>query len=236
LIGESLALLDQAIARDPGYGLALAAAAGFRAIRTSLAGSDDVAQERHLALVHRTAALRAAPDDPEVLAYAALAAIFAGMDRNVALASAERAVALNPGAAFAWLASGVVHVYAGDAEKGLAELETCTRLDPRSPWRGMVLDNMVIALFALRRFDEVIVTVRQVCDLLPALAEPYQPYIAAALAHAGRLSEAREAAGQVTENSLAAWSVWLSLIDPAHRELALAGFKLARGQEGRTLA
>jgi adenylate cyclase len=227
-VREGLALLDQAIARDPAYGLALATAADFCALRTVTGWSDDAAEDRRLALAYRAAALRAAPDDPAVLAHTAIAASFIGMDSGVALAAAERAVALSPGAAFAWFASGLVHVYAGDAARALADLETSTRLDPRSPWRPIVLDNIVIALFSLRRFNEAIEKSREVCDLLPGLAPLYEPYIASALAHMGRMDEAREIAGRVSDELLAAWSGWLAVINPADRELVEAGFALAR--------
>ena len=173
-------------------------------------------------------ALRSAPDDPDVLPHAAMAAVMAGMDKATAEAGAERALARNPGSALAWWALGMVHVYGDKPDEALIEFETSLRLDPRSGWRPITLDGMSIALFLLRRFDEVIILTRELCDLLPGLTPLYTPYIASALAHAGRLAEAREMAKDASIKALAAW---LDLLAPADRELVLSGFALAQGRD-----
>ena len=227
-LNHGLDLLDQAVMRDPMYGLALATAAAIRATRAWLGWSDDPVEDRRIALDHRARALRSAPDDPDVLPYTALAARWAGIDRAVAEAGAERALARNPGSATAWWVIGIMHAYGGKPDAALAELETSLRLDPRSGWRPVILDGISIALFSLRRFDEVIVRTRELCDLLPGFTPLYAPYLASALAHAGRLAEAREMA---KDTSIAAFAGWLDQLAPTDRELVLSGFALAQGQD-----
>jgi adenylate cyclase len=226
---QGLELLDEAIARDPDYAVALAYAAGFRAARVAIGWSGDPDDDLKVAQEYRARALRAGPEDPEVLSQAAIAAVMARMDTAVAEALAERALAQNPGSANAWLASGLVRAFGGKPREALVSLERSLRLDPRSPWRPIILDNIAIALFSLRRFDEVVVVSREVCDLLPGLAEPYKPWIASALAHAGRLDEARALAKEVSPELLDGLEGWLNAISPDVRELALSGFALARG-------
>jgi len=223
---EGLELLDRAIARDPDYALALAYAAGFRATRAMLQWSEDAEQDVRTAFALRERALRAAPDDPDVLAQAAMAAIFAGVDRDLAEVSAERALARNPGSAFAWMGSGWVHVYGGRAAEALGEFQTALRLDPRSSWRPIILDGTSCALFSLRRFDEAIAACREAGDLLPAMRPLYVPFIASALAHLGRVAEAREMAKGASIDVLAGW---LEALAPGDRELVRAGFALAQG-------
>jgi TolB-like protein len=227
-LNHGLDLLDQAITRDPEYALALAWAATFRGVRQVLGWSNNPDEDRRIALDHRARALRLAPDDPDVLPHVALAARWAGMDGAVAEAGAERALARNPGSAYAWLAIGFVHRYGGKPDAALTAFETSLRLDPRSAWRPIILDGMCGALFSLRRFDEVIALYRQLWDLLPGLTPQYAPCIASALAHAGRLVEAREMAKDASIEPLAAW---LDTVPPTDRELVLSGFALAQGRD-----
>jgi hypothetical protein len=151
------------------------------------------------------------------------------LDRDVAEAAAKRALELNPGSAYGWYASGHVHAFRGKARAALSDLETHFRLDPRSPWRASALDALAVAFFSLRRFDEVVVVSREVCDLLPGMKEAYAPYIASALAHAGRLDEAREIVSRVGPEMQAEWvETWVSLLAPADRELVISGLAMAR--------
>jgi hypothetical protein len=77
----------------------------------------------------------------------------------------------------------------------------------------------------------VIVVSREVCDLLPGLAELYKPWMASVLAHAGRPDEARALAKEVSNELLNDWEGWLNAISLDARELARAGFAMARGSD-----
>ena len=83
----------------------------------------------------------------------------------------------------------------GEYEEALARYERCLHLDPQSPWRTYVWPSMAGCLVAMGRFDEAIVLAKEGLQI-----GPNNPWAAAsliaALAHAGRLVEARVALAQ----------------------------------------
>ena len=99
---EALRLMEQAIARDPRYGPALAWAAicCFRLILDSR--SEDPAADRLKGADFARRALEGAGDDPGVLANAAVALAYFGEDIGAMMALVDRALALNPNFARGW--------------------------------------------------------------------------------------------------------------------------------------
>jgi TolB-like protein len=95
-VPEALCLLEQAIARDPGYGPALAWAAQccFRLILDGR--SEDPAADRLKGADFARRALEVAGEDPGVLATAAHALAYFGEDIGAMMALVDRALALNP--------------------------------------------------------------------------------------------------------------------------------------------
>jgi len=155
-IWEAIGLLEQAVARDPGYaaahgGLALAYAvlpdySTKISYRESYARSADAA-EMALAL-----------DPTQAEAYAALAnAAIADRRRTTGHALYRRAIALRPSFATAHQWYGTSLMSAGEPVAALAAAERSTALDPRS---RVVGQNHAIVLQALGRYDES----RAVCE------------------------------------------------------------------------
>jgi adenylate cyclase len=107
-IPEALRLLEQAIARDPRYGPALAYAAVccYRLVRDGW--SKDPAVDRLKSADFARRALQAAGDDPAILANPAMALAYFGEDIRAMMALAGRAVALNPSFARGWHLSGML--------------------------------------------------------------------------------------------------------------------------------
>src|SRR5436190_4286266 len=93
-IPEALGLMEQAIARDPGYGPALAWAAVCCHRLLSDDRSDDPAEDRRKGIDFARRALEVAHGEPSVLANAALPLAAFGEDIGAMIALADRALAL----------------------------------------------------------------------------------------------------------------------------------------------
>ena len=125
---RALEFLGQAIERDPRYGPALALAA---LCHQRLYGAGDGEMHLRPAVDLARRALRAEPEDPEVLADAAFVLGFFGEDGDVPFSLVDRALALNPNFGLGWYRSGVLRIMAGDPDLALEHFETFLRLSPR---------------------------------------------------------------------------------------------------------
>jgi len=96
---EALGLLEQAIAIDRNYGPALALAASCHMQFINYSWAEDPATARHKAVDLARRALRAAGDDPDVIASAAMVLAVFGEDIDTMMALADHALALNPSSA-----------------------------------------------------------------------------------------------------------------------------------------
>ena len=115
-IPQALPLLEQAIARDPGYGPALAWAA-LCCNRLLIDGrSKDREADRQNGIDYARRALQAAQDDPGVLAIAAMVLAQFGEDLDAMMALVDRALTLNPSFAYGWFVSGQLRRWAGALE------------------------------------------------------------------------------------------------------------------------
>jgi TolB-like protein/class 3 adenylate cyclase len=129
-IPEALRLMEQAIARDPHYGPALAWA-GFcyhRLFHDSQ--SEDPAADRRKGIDLARRALEVAGDDPGVLANAAQTLAYFGEDIGAAIALIDRALAFNPNYARGWNISGVLRLWAGLPDVAIEHAEASLRLSP----------------------------------------------------------------------------------------------------------
>ena len=114
-VPEALRLMEQAIARDPRYGPALAWAA-FCCHRLLLDGrSEDPEADRRKGVDFARRALEVAGDDPGILANAAQALAYFGEDIGAMMALVDRALALNPNFARGWHISGILRLMGGPA-------------------------------------------------------------------------------------------------------------------------
>jgi adenylate cyclase len=217
---EALARFDEAIARDPGYAEALSISAFARANRIMLGWSEDLEEDRRIALDYRARALRARGDDPEVIATVAMASMQLGADRAGALASAKRALARHPGSSNLRLTSAWVFLYSGEAAAALEGFEASLRLDPRSSWRQVLLFGMAFANLFLDRFEAVIPLAQEAGELMSGFTPYAASLTAAALGHLGRRDEARATLAGV---DLGSQEPFLAAFAPQDRETVLAG-------------
>ena len=217
----AIQLLDEALARDPDYGLALSVAGFCHGALFMYGWAEDREAERKAALEFGRRALRAEPDNAEVLSFGAITTAFLGGDLVAADVLNERALALNPGYATAWLNSGWIKHLSGRSEQGLEAFHTAIRIDPRSGWRGHIVHGIGSCLFALGRYEEAIPALTEAVELLPFSGA--RPTLVAALAHSGRIDEARAALSAEQEPDVSP-DIYR---DAGMRERLLAGAALA---------
>jgi adenylate cyclase len=225
---EALRLMEQAIARDPRYGPALAWAA-FCCYRLLLDGwSKDREANRLKGIEFARRALQVAGDDPGVLADAAFALASFGEDIGAMMALADRALALNPNYARGWDISSSLRNWAGELGIAIEHAEAALRLSPRARV-GATLLNIGIAHFLSRRFDEAVPKLLLAIHEDPSFPFPYR-YLAACYAHMGRLDEAREVVSRLRAVTSVVIQDARRFRNPEHRELFLSGLRLAAGE------
>jgi TolB-like protein len=130
---QALALLEEAIARDPHYGPALGLTAQCcQHLATGFNAPDrDAIRPKGIDFARR--AIDAAGDDPGVLADAAMALAVLGEDIDPMIALVDRALAFNPSFARGWYISGFLRLYAGQTDLAIEHGEIASRLSPRAP-------------------------------------------------------------------------------------------------------
>jgi len=231
-VPEALRLMEQAIARDPHYGPALAGAATccFRLI--SGGRTQDPAADTLKGADFARRALAAAGDDPGVLAAGAQALAGFGEDIGAMMALVDRALTLNPSFARGWHLSGQLRSWAGQLDIAIEHCETALRLSPRASV-GFAHFRIGIAHFLSRRFDEAVPKLLLAIQEDPGFPPPYR-FLAACYAHMGRLDDAREVVARlraVTSAVMPDVTHDLSHFrNPEHRELVLSGLRLAMGE------
>jgi adenylate cyclase len=78
-------------------------------------------------------ALEAERDDAETISLAAWTLFFLAGEVAMAAAALDRALALNPNAAHAWSARGIIHAARNEPEAAIEAIERARRLSPFDP-------------------------------------------------------------------------------------------------------
>jgi TolB-like protein/class 3 adenylate cyclase/Flp pilus assembly protein TadD len=195
-LDEARELLRQAVELDPGYAPALALAAYFEA-KAVLFGRhlDDQAGRRHaLELAER--AVQADREDPMALgAYGFVSANAAAGDVHRAAIYLDRALALNANSPLLWNFAGEVQMYVGNHERAVECLHRSMRLNPLDQRTVTNACYLAFAHLFLRHAEEAVRWAQRAVLIAP---NPLSYRIlAASLAEAGRIEEARDAARQL---------------------------------------
>jgi adenylate cyclase len=226
---EALDLLDRAIALDPDHGMALSHAMLCEYL-ISLYGwsaEPELSRRKAIDLAHR--ALNVARDDAHVISLAAVVVGILEADWDTAFALVDRAVALNPGSATAWLASSQVRLRTGLADLAAEHIETAIRLDPLGPDRPAYTMLLGAARFCQKRFGEAAALEKQAGQ--QSEGPMIRAVLAASYGHLGRLTEAQEALAAYRSQTQAPIEDFASNFfrDEAHLKLFLDGIALAEG-------
>ena len=228
-IPEALRLTEQAIARDPSYGPALAWAA-MCCVRPLVGErSEDPVADRLKGIDFARRALEVAGDDPGILANTALALAYFGEDIGAMMALVDRALALNPNFARGWNISGILRLWAGELDIAIEHIDMALRLSPRARV-GTSLLVVGAAHFLSRRFEKAVPTLLLTIQEDPSDTNSYR-FLTACYAHMGRLDDAREIVARLRAITSVVMPDASYLRNAEHRELFLSGLRLAAGEK-----
>jgi adenylate cyclase len=227
-IPRALHLLDEAIERDPSYGLALALAAVccMRACQDGWSKDPEADSQKGAALARR--ALQVTDDDPGVLANSALALAYFGEDISAMMVLVDRALALNPSFARGWNISGVLRLWAGEPVLAIKHIEASLHLSPRGRigWGSMEIG---IAYFISHLFDQAVPKFLLAIQEDPNHLIAYR-FLAGCYVQMGRLDEAREVIRRLRVITPVVVPSICELRKPEHRELYLSALQLAAAE------
>jgi len=208
-VAEAVLFARQALAIDPSYAPAAALVGFCRGLQRvqgwGALSAADVAEACRLA----QQALEAERNDAETIGQAARALFVLAGEAAMAAAALDRALALNPNAAHAWMVRGSIHALRNQPEAAIEAVERARRLSPFDPYTFLYASNIAAAHLVAQRFELAIEWADRALHDQPRLVAAMRVKVAAN-AHLGRLDEARaELARALT-------------IDP---KLTIAGFR-----------
>jgi adenylate cyclase len=188
---KALELLDKALAIDPEYPLAVSLAGWCHAQRSVYNWAEDIAESQALALKLAERAAELSGDDPLILAVLGTVHTFV---RNYGTARVllERALALDPNAAWAWSRLGWLENYSDRPERALEAFERALRLSPLDPMNFNNYVGMGSAHEVAQDYDKAAAFYQRALEERPHAMWIYRN-LATSLSGAGRMEEARKA-------------------------------------------
>jgi TolB-like protein len=225
-IPQALALLEEAMTRDPNYGPAPAFAAHC-CMRLCMDGSTrNPESDSRKGIEYARRALRMAGDDPGTLANSAMALAFFGEDISAMTALVDRALRLNPNYARGWHISSMLRGWSGPSDLAIEHAQIALQLSPRggigSPFLSIGSSHLVN-----RRFDEALAALLLATQDLPSdFPDPYR-LLVACYALMGRLDEAKLVLQHLRKITPLINESFAHLRDSEHRNFLLSGLRLA---------
>jgi adenylate cyclase len=226
-VREALALTEQAIARDPNYGPALALAAWCCHRLLYNDWTEDREADRRKGTAFGRHALEMAGDDPDTVVNAAVALAYFGEDIGAMIALVDRALTVNPGLARGWHVSSVLRLWAGQPDLTIKHAETALRLSPRARV-GWTYAAIGFGHFMNRDFEDSVAQLLISIQEGPGFVLQYR-FLAAAYALLGRLDQARDVVGRISAMTPVLIPDLGFIRSAAHRDLLLSGLRLAAG-------
>jgi len=227
-LSEAANLLEQAIARDPNYGPALAFAAICHQRLATDGWTTDPEARRQKAMAFARRAIEVAGDDPVTVINAAYPLAYFGEDIGDMIALADRALSLNPSYARGWYVSAILRVIAGEPEVAIERIDRSVRLSPRDyPRAPQTITGL--AHFLVRHFELAAQDLRLSVRHTPGCPAPYR-LLAACYAHLGRHDDARATIEQLRAMGTDAMP-HLPFPNREIHELLVSGLRLAMGEE-----
>jgi adenylate cyclase len=189
---DAIDLLKRALELDPNYGLAAALCAWGHAqqIVYNWTANVEAEVEQGLALIERAA--RHVGDDATGLTALGTAIMLLEGNSRRALSFINRAIAVDPNHAWAWMRRGFGLIYVDEPEHALAAFERAERLSPLDPFIFNIHIGVGLAHFTAGRYKEAVRYPEMVLDERPGLTWPYRD-LAVYRAYAGDLEGARDA-------------------------------------------
>jgi adenylate cyclase len=226
-LAETMSLANRALELDPRFGLVAALASTGHMQNVVWGYAVDPQFDRNEAVRLLRLALSIDDGDPDTIALAALTSAFMVGDSESEIEMVDRAVALNPNSFRAWSSRGHVLRVAGLPEEAVLSFERAIRMSPVDPLLHRSFTGMGFALIELRRFDEAVVAGRKAMRQNPSYSLAHR-CLAAAFAHLGRDSDAREAAARLRELDPAfTISAWIARGGQSNSKLHIEGLRKA---------
>jgi len=197
-LAEALRLVSCALEIDPRYGFASTLAGSCHFINVNQGWTADPKSEIAEGLRLIRLALSIDGNDDTALSILGWATASFSDDYDTAREMADRAVALNPNAAFAWGQRGWTYQLAGQPEEAIRSFERAIRLSPFDLWLSSSLARMGIAFISVGRFDEAVAAAKNALQTNQTYGPAYR-CLAAALAHLGRDAEVGKTVAQFLE-------------------------------------
>jgi adenylate cyclase len=227
---EAVALARQALAIDPSYAPAGALVGRCRTLERlqgwGALSAEDIGEACRLA----RQALEAERDDAETIWQAAFALFVLAGEAEIAAAALDRALALNPNAAHAWLARGHIHALRNQPEAAIEAIERARRLSPFDPLAFANALNIAIAHLAAHRFEQAIEWADRNLHEQPRSTSAMRVKLVAN-AHLGRLDEARAELSRLLaidpKLTVAGYRAFAHFAAPEVLELVVTGLRLA---------
>ncbi|GEO19347.1 tetratricopeptide repeat protein [Microvirga aerophila] len=191
---EGLRLAEQAVTLDLTYPLPKALAAWFYAQRVTYMRTPvpDEDRARAVKLAQEVASLDS--DDPLVLTV--LSATYAqSRQLDLGLTAIDKALALDPNSAQAWMRSGFLNTYTSRPDVGIDHFRRAVRLSPLDPMHYNAALGIGAAYFVKGQYDEAACWVEQALREKPSATWAYR-LLTTTYANAGRLEEAKQAAAK----------------------------------------
>jgi adenylate cyclase len=193
---RGLALLAQALAREPDYAAAQGYAAWCHEILFLRGGFRE--ENRIAAIRHAHDARVQGRDDATALALAGFVIGLLEHDHATASDAFEAALSLSPSSAFSYHLGSVIAGWAGNAERAIEWGERALRLSPFDPLSYLAYDSIAIGHFQGGRYEDAVNAARKAIQFNPGFSINFV-LLAAPLAKLARLDEAKTAASRVLE-------------------------------------
>jgi adenylate cyclase len=188
---EAIIVLQQALAIDPSYAPAAAMLGWCRMFQKwqgwGRVSDDEVAEALRLA----RQAIEGGKDDPDALWMAALTLLSLAGKRAAAASAVDRALALNPNSAHAWMARGWVSCFAGQSSSAIEAFEYAMRRSPFDPLGWGFTSGIAFAHLLTGRYETALEWVDRCLHEQPRFNTAIS-IRGVCCAHLGRMQEARD--------------------------------------------
>jgi adenylate cyclase len=227
---KALQLLEEAMRLDPGFVPARAFAAWCYEQRLTRGWPTAREGDAAIGLMLARSVLSAETDDANAIAIAGFVVVMVGRDFDVGLAALRRAVDLNPNNTFILMNSGWANAFAGDLGEASALLSRARTLNPNDPAAFFVITGLGMVSLLSGRYGEAAELAARSAALYGEWDATYC-VLCVALAHAGRIDEARAAAAKLVAllpgATISGWASKLPLSDPERVAIVKEGLRIA---------
>jgi TolB-like protein len=195
---RAMAMARRAIELDPRYAQAYGCLVGWIAFRRNLGWMQDEEVETAEGARLAHLAVQLAPNDALVLTDASIAVGVLGRDLTTAISWLDRGIALNPNSAQTFGRGATLRNVVGDYATAIDHADRAMRLSPFDPYSFLFSLARGSGHLLQRQLPEAVAWLGKAAQQNPRF-HPIFLFLGSALAHAGRMDEARAAIRRLLE-------------------------------------